>query len=169
MVWASALGSRMPVTVGARQRAFHALPVIPAVEGNFPIGGGHAGDVGVGGAAQALGHTGEHARPARGGGRHHDGGLGGLAQGFGRRRVRGIARLGKLGAAHRQIAGGRAGGDGIGGRLGIFSDQTDDELRARQGAMQRGGRVQSFTSRGGKGAAGFGMGENKDGFHKLIS
>ena len=138
---------------------FHALAIIPAVDGRFTAGISHAGHVGIRAATEALRDTGQGARPARGGRGDHNGGLGRLADGFRRRGIGAVARLGKILAGHTEIFRGRTGGDGIGGGLDGFTDEAHDEAGASDGLIQGAGRAKRFAGGFGKCAVRLGVGE----------
>ena len=115
-----------PGPLRALQHGFHALPVVPAVDGHGTVADRNAGHMGVGASAQALGHAGQNAIPARGRRRDDERGLGRFAEGFGGGGIGGVAGLGEVRAGHAEELRGAAGGDGW-RRLDVFTDQPDDE------------------------------------------
>ena len=124
--------------------------------------------MGVGASAEALRDAGQHARPARRRRSDDNRGLGRFANGFRRRRIGRVARLGKILAGHAEIFRGRAGGDGIRGRLDVFADEAHDKAGAGERFVQGAGRVQRFAGGFGERAIGFGVGEEKNCFHNFI-
>ena len=143
----------------AGERGFHALAVIPAVDGRLAARIGHAGHMGVGASAEALRNAGQHARPARRRRSDYNRGLGRFANGFRRCCIDGVARLAEILAGHAEIFCGGTSRDGIRRRLDAFADKAHDEAGAGKRFVQGAGRVQRFAGRFGERAVGLGMGE----------
>ncbi len=93
----AAFEREQPRAGAAGEDGFHALAVEPPRDAWLAVGGGEAGDVGVGAAAEAMGDAGQHAVPAGGGRGGDKGGRCGAAKGFRRGGIGGIAGLANSG------------------------------------------------------------------------
>ena len=125
---AARINQNEPWPLRALQRGFHALAIIPAIDGHFIAADADAGHMRVGASAEALRDAGQHAVPPRSCRGDNQRGLGCLANRFRRRRIGGVAGLAEVLADHAKIFRGGAGSDGVRRRLNAFADQTHDEF-----------------------------------------